>query len=411
MGKQQLTTEQFIERANIIHQHKYDYSNTNYTISHNYVDVICPIHGNFKIKAYAHLQGKGCRLCAIEAKARNRQSNTEELIQRSKELFGETTYDYSKTKYGNNNKEKVIITCPKHGDFRITPNNHLSNKIGCPHCVCKSSKYEKEIFDLLRNNLNENIEIITKDRSILKTQEIDILIPQLKIGIEFNGIRWHSHKFGGKSKDYHLNKTINCNKQGIRLIHVFENEYLENKKLALFKILHKCGINNTISTIYAKNCQIEEREATDKEVQLFLQNNIFSDTYQNDFKRVLTCLCNKEIVGIICYNIIENTAFINHLTTSYKYKCIGVMSKLLKALKRINPNVESLHIMADRRWLLDIENNSLTKLGFKINSISEPRKLYYSVSTNQEKLFLNTLNVDDLDWVYDCGLIEYIKEI
>jgi hypothetical protein len=34
--------------------------------------------------------------------------------------------------------------------------------------------------------------------------EIDIL-PELKLGFEFNGLYWHSNKF--KEKNYHLNKT------------------------------------------------------------------------------------------------------------------------------------------------------------------------------------------------------------
>lgn len=134
MGKEQLTTQTFIERCNLKHDNKYIYDKTIYTKSHDNVVVTCPIHGEFTIKAYAHLQGKGCKQCAIEQKARNRQSNTEQFIKQSKEIHGETFYIYDKTKYGKNNKEEVIITCPYHGDFRVTPNNHLSNKIGCPKC-------------------------------------------------------------------------------------------------------------------------------------------------------------------------------------------------------------------------------------------------------------------------------------
>ena len=55
------------------------------------------------------------------------------------------------------------------------------------------------------------------NRSILNGKEIDIYVASLKLGIEYNGVRWHSEQFG-KDKNYHIDKLNKCNEQGINLI-------------------------------------------------------------------------------------------------------------------------------------------------------------------------------------------------
>ena len=64
--------------------------------------------------------------------------------------------------------------------------------------------------------------------------ELDIYLPELSLAFEFNGIYWHSQKF--KPKYYHQDKTIKCYKNGIQLIHIWENEWDNNKELLQEKI-------------------------------------------------------------------------------------------------------------------------------------------------------------------------------
>lgn len=61
--KRRLTTETFIKRAKEVHGNEFDYSRVEYRLSHDKVTIVCPTHGEFRQKAYSHLQGKGCRLC------------------------------------------------------------------------------------------------------------------------------------------------------------------------------------------------------------------------------------------------------------------------------------------------------------------------------------------------------------
>lgn len=128
-GKFPYTTESYIVKAKEKHGNKYDYSIVEYKNTHTKVSIICPVHGIFLQLAGAHLQGVGCPKCA-----KNVPQTTEEFILRAKKVHGDK-YTYEHTIYKNNHT-KVIITCPKHGDFSILP-PHFLKGIGCSLC-CNS---------------------------------------------------------------------------------------------------------------------------------------------------------------------------------------------------------------------------------------------------------------------------------
>ena len=103
----------------------------------------------------------------------------------------------------------------------------------CPHCeiVYGYSLKEKELVDFCKQyfpNLKEN------DRTLIKPLELDIVIDELKLAIEFNGLYWHSILI--KPEGYHLNKVLKCNSVGYRLIHIWEDEWNELTKQKLIDI-------------------------------------------------------------------------------------------------------------------------------------------------------------------------------
>ena len=77
---------------------------------------------------------------------------TEEFINRASELHN-YRYTYKNTIYNNWN-EKVIITCPTHGDFLQKPSKHLQ-KQGCPSCA-GNKKYTIESFIKKANEVHKN---------------------------------------------------------------------------------------------------------------------------------------------------------------------------------------------------------------------------------------------------------------
>ena len=128
-----ITTKEFIERANLIHNNKYDYSKVNYTHSQEKVIIICPTHGEFTQTAGNHIvKSSGCRLCGREISRSKHTLNTKEFIKKAIGVHGEK-YDYTSTKYINN-KTKVKIICLIHGAFEQIPKAHLRGQ-NCSKCT------------------------------------------------------------------------------------------------------------------------------------------------------------------------------------------------------------------------------------------------------------------------------------
>ena len=124
-GKNQ-SSEDFIAKARIIHDGKYDYSKVSYLSANNKVCIICRIHGEFWQTPNNHLSGRGCPICAGNVRLTNKG-----FIDKAQALHG-NKYDYSKVEY-HSTQTKVCIICPEHGEFWQTPNNHLNGQ-GCPIC-------------------------------------------------------------------------------------------------------------------------------------------------------------------------------------------------------------------------------------------------------------------------------------
>lgn len=122
-----MLVEDFIKCAREVHGDKYDYSKVTFIKTKvKKVTIICPIHGEFLQAVNVHLNGSGCPKCKGVQK-----KTTEDFVKQAKEIYPE--YDYSKVEY-KNATTKVLITCPKHGDFLAIPRNTLSNHAGCPQC-------------------------------------------------------------------------------------------------------------------------------------------------------------------------------------------------------------------------------------------------------------------------------------
>lgn len=177
------TTEEFIEKANKVHNNKFNYLKTNYINSNIKITIICPVHGEFYQTPGSHLNGNGCPKCS-----NNKKLTTEEFITKAKVEHG-VKYDYSKTNYVNSHT-KVTIICPEHGEFNQIPNGHLNGK-GCP--ICKSSKGEMIIKSILdKHNIVSVREWKHPDEKY--RYEYDFYLPELNILIEFHGIQHYEHR-------------------------------------------------------------------------------------------------------------------------------------------------------------------------------------------------------------------------
>jgi len=220
------TTEDFIRRAKDVHGDTYYYDKTNYVRNNEKVVITCPQHGDFTQLPSDHLSGKGCSVCGLEKRRQSRRKTNDDFISKAKEVHGDK-YNYDKTNYEYSN-QKVIITCPIHGDFPQIANDHLSGK-GC--FKCRESKGEKYVNELLTNN---NIEFTPQytfkdcssisERGFCTPLPFDFYLPEYNTCIEYDGKGHFEPVFGVKSFESTQRtdklKTDYCQKNGIKLIRI-----------------------------------------------------------------------------------------------------------------------------------------------------------------------------------------------
>ncbi len=146
----------FIERANIIHKNKYDYSLVDYKNTKTKVSISCPIHGEFITTPTTHIDKKcGCPKCPTDRRNLLITSLLLHFIEKANTIH-RYKYDYSLAVYKNIHT-KIKIICPIHGLFEQSPANHISRKSGCPIC-----KYDTAAIHNLSMNTADFIERCTQ---------------------------------------------------------------------------------------------------------------------------------------------------------------------------------------------------------------------------------------------------------
>jgi len=224
-----LTKAEFIEKAKIIHNNKYNYSLVEFEHSSDYIKIICPTHGIFEQRLEGHLRKDGCNKCAIE----DRTLTTEEFIKRSKKVHSDK-YDYSLVNYiGAHNKIKII--CKDHGIFKQTPNSHVLNNQGCP--ICNENKGEKEIrLFLIDKNIKYKPQKRFNDCKNIKCLPFDFYLPEYNICVEYDGEQYYKsvNYFGGEDGLLYRQqndkiKNEYCKNNNIRLIRIRYDEDIAEK--------------------------------------------------------------------------------------------------------------------------------------------------------------------------------------
>lgn len=218
IGKYKMSTEEFIAKAKQVHGDKYDYSETIYNGLKNKVTIICKKHGKFEQVAYDHLKGFNCEKCKYD-----KNTDTKENFVKKARLVHGNKYDYSKVEYVNN-KTRVCIICPKHGEFWQLPLDHLLGS-GCQKC--NMSHLENEIKLLLeKNNIKFIYQANSNEFKWLKRQSLDFYLPDYNIAIECHG-KQHFEPidlFGGKERleeqiERDLRKKTICHNNNITLLY------------------------------------------------------------------------------------------------------------------------------------------------------------------------------------------------
>ncbi len=279
-----------------------------------------------------------------------------------------------------------------------------------------SSSYEKEIVEFIRGLGITNI--VTNDRTLINPYEIDIYLPDLRIGIEFNGTYWHSNIF--KNKKYHQAKSIYAYRKTVKLIHIFEYEWRTNKEEIKEYLKTKiCGPTQSVSARNTYIKHVDRDEAID-----FLEENHLQGYAESSIN--LGCYYNNELIGIMTFGKprFNNEYEYEIIRSAWKkgYAVTGGIEKLFKHfITEYTPN----NVMSYCN-IAKFDGGSYGRLGFKLVSITEPN--YVWVKDNTVLSRYKTTKKDLLDAgigteedtedsimenlgylkVYDCGNYKFV---
>lgn len=239
------------------------------------------------------------------------------------------------------------------------------------------------------------------------------------------------------SPDYHINKTKFFNEKRIRLIHIFEDEWMLKKEIVQDKIKSILGIQK--EKIYARSCTIKPISAP--ESNSFLEGNHIQGAdkapirygifYKNELVAVMTFGKLRAALGNKKENSAPNTYELSRYTGKLGFIIVGGFSKLLKYIIKKHPEIQTIITYADLRWSA-INSNVYLKNGFTLDHISEP-SYYYTKNFNKreyrykfrksnlktlfpdiyskDKTEAEIMNEAGYTRIYDCGNLVYKMQI
>lgn len=305
----------------------------------------------------------------------------------------------------------------------VTRSNLFSRKDEtlCPICLpyiekcSQRSIEEQEVVEFIKSIYTGNI--LTNTRKTLSNNlELDIYLPEKNLAFEFDGLYWHSTEF--REPKYHLQKTKECEKQGIQLIHIFEDEWLFKRDIVKSRIKGLLGINQKI---FARKCYVKQIES--KIMNEFLEHNHIQGACSSKYNYGL--LHNGELVSVMSFgksrfkeNEFELLRFSNKLDTNV----IGGASKLFKHFLNDHKEIQNVISYADRRWS---KGNLYEKLNFVKEKETPPNYFYVKqqkrlnrMNFQKHKLVADGADsskteheiMEELGYgrIYDCGNLKYM---
>lgn len=374
----------------------------------------CHSHGEFTKTLNEILRGQVCPKCSQEAVSESKRKPLEVALQEFKEVHGDK-YLYEHFTYSGANTPSTV-TCPTHGNWKVSASNHAGKSSGCPTCWFEngSSREENEVAEFISSLGLE----VKRSVPVLDGKHIDIFIPNLNIGIEYNGLYWHSEK--GFTKASLLDKLLCAEKKGIRLIHIFSDEWNTKKDIVKSRLRNILGVHE--SSVFARKCSIVNLAF--KQASVFLE-----ETHIQGSGGSTSINLGLELEGSIIavmtfgkprFEKIENTYEL--VRFSSKGRVIGGFSKLLKSfVKNYNPG--RIISYADRRWSV---GEVYIRNGFSQSSISLPGYFWSKGSKRLNRLHFQKHKLKDLlpifseeksetenciangfFKVYDCGQLKF----
>lgn len=226
------------------------------------------------------------------------------------------------------------------------------------------SQDELDLLKFINDNYNGTV--ISSDIDVLSGKELDIYLSEIGLAIELNGDRFHSDLY--KTRKYHLEKTIECNDLGIRLIHIWLCDWNSKREIIQSQLLNFLGKNT--NKINARDCEVKEVSFLDS--KQFLEKNHLQGNSVSKYRYGL--YYNDNLVQIITFGKLRRATGRKHIDGSYELIRLcselntvvrGGASKLFNHFIK-NHNPEHIVSFANRDWSMGnmYEKIGMTNVGY-----------------------------------------------
>ena len=324
--------------------------------------------------------------------------------------------------------EVVCETCGFHFKARAVEGAAICRKC---YPMNESSKIQTELREFLIQSIGEE-SVFENNREVIFPFEIDLYILSKRIGFEINGNYYRSEISGRKNKKYHITKTQKANEKNVKLIQIFEDEWILKKDIVKSRIKNILGIEQ--QKIFARNCIIKEvsfLEAKEFNVKNHIQGHCVDKIRLGlYYKSVLVSLMTfgKERKALGISDIKEGVYELLRFSSKINYTILGGFNKILYFFVK-NYQPKKIKTYADCRWSgMKPENTIYGKTGFVFLKFTQPSYFYVHTSDYMKRMHRFSLNKQVLikkfngdknkkefeiavengyDRIWDCGAMHF----
>jgi hypothetical protein len=320
----------------------------------------------------------------------------------------------------------IQLKCNKcNSDFDISRQS-LVNRTNINSEICLicnpissgTSKMELDLLDFIKDNYSG--EILHKER--ITKKELDIYLPELKLAFEFNGLYWHSNAL--KENNYHLEKTNEYKDIGIKIVHIWEDDWLYKNDIVKSIILNKIG--SIKDKIYARKCII--KEVDNKSVREFLSKNHLQGFVGSKIK--IGLYYNDELVSLMTFGALRKS--LGSKSTENKWELLRFCNKInnvvIGGASKLFKHFIDNYVFEEITSFCDnsrSDGNLYEKLGFRFKYLSIPGYYYiidgirkHRFNYRKDKLVrlgydknMTEFGIMDslgINRIYDCGEQKWI---
>ena len=226
----------------IRHNNGFTYENFDFKNMNSISLVTCPVHGDFKLSLNNHYyKNTGCAKCSYKRAGQRKICDWEDVKKRANDAHNKK-YTYENFDF-KGMEIKSWVTCPRHGDWSIHMNNHISTSKGCPYCIRKT---EGILNEILKQNFNYDIKHDKRFKWCKKKRELpyDFVIEELKCIIELDGYqhfgKLKDSKWGQNPEEQKVNDILKNEKameNGYTMIRVYQRDIFKRDPETILKLI------------------------------------------------------------------------------------------------------------------------------------------------------------------------------